>query len=60
MKYKNNYLNYFVLLNYKIKDLSLIRQNEIKKMLDYSKSKIYDNQYIYCRKLFATRTPNKI
>ena len=60
MKYKKKYFNYFVLLDYKTKDFSLTRRNEIKEMLDYSKSKIYDNQYIYFRKLYATRTPNQI
>jgi hypothetical protein len=60
MKYKSNYLNYFVILDLKTKDLSLIKQNEIKEMLGYSQTKIYDNQYTYFRKFYATRTPNRI
>ena len=39
--------------------MSLVRQNEIKKMLDFSQSKIYDTPY-YRRQFFVTRTPNKI
>ena len=59
MKYKSNYINYFAILNLKTKDMSLVRQNEIKEMLDYSKSRIYDTPY-YRRQFFVTRTPNKI
>ena len=53
---KKNYLNYFVILNLKTRDLSSIKRNEIKKMLDFSQSKIYDTQ-TYCRQLFKNRTP---
>lgn len=60
MKYKSNCLNYLVILDLKTKDLSLNKQNEIKEMLGYSQTKIYDNQYTYFRKFYATRTPNKI
>ncbi len=56
MKSSNHYLSKFVILNLKTKDLSLIKQNEIKEMLDYSKSKIYDAQF-YHRELNKTRTP---
>jgi hypothetical protein len=56
---KRNYLNYFAILNLKTNDMSLVRQNEIKKMLDFSQSKIYDTPY-YRRQFFVTRTPNKI
>jgi hypothetical protein len=60
MTYKNHYLSKFVILDLKTKDLSLIKQNEIKEMLGYSQTKIYDNQYTYFRKFYATRTPNRI
>ena len=59
MKSNNHYLSKFVILDLKTKDLSLIKQNEIKKMLDFSQSKIYDTPY-YRRQFFVTRTPNKI
>ena len=53
---KRNYLNYFAILNLKTNDMSLVRQNEIKKMLDFSQSKIYDTQS-HCRQLYKNRTP---
>ena len=53
MKSNNHYLSKFVILDLKTK-------NEIKEMLGYSQTKIYDNQYTYFRKFYATRTPNKI
>ena len=56
MKSNNHYLSKFVILDLKTKDLSLIKQNEIKKMLDFSQSKIYDVQF-YHRELNKTRTP---
>ena len=58
MKYSNkrNYLNYIVILNLKTRDLSSTKSNEIKKMLDFSQSKIYDTQS-HCRQLFKNRTP---
>ena len=52
MKSNNHYLSKFVILDLKIK-------NEIKEMLDYSKSKIYDTEY-YRRQFFTTRTPKNI
>ena len=50
------------MINMEIKEtliLDLNIRNEIKEMLDYSKSKIYDTPY-YRRQFFVTRTPNKI
>lgn len=56
MKSNNYYLNKFVILDLKTKDLSLNKKNEIKEMLDYSKSQIYEVEF-YHRELNKTRPP---
>ena len=49
MKSNNHYLSKFVILDLKIR-------NEIKEMLGYSQTKIYDTQS-HCRQLYKNRTP---
>ena len=52
---KIKYTNKFIKFEIPLKKLSSFDLYYIKQKLGYRKSAIYSNQYIYCRKLYATR-----
>lgn len=54
---KIKYANKYIKCEKPLKELSIFDLYYIKQKLGYRQSTIYSNEFIYCRKLFATRTP---
>lgn len=55
---KIKYLKNYIKCAKPLKTLSSFDLYYIKQKLGYRQSAIYLNQFTYCRKLYATRTPN--